>query len=587
MFARPFNARAPARGVRRVRGLSAHAEVVSEQPTATGVTAPSATRAVLLSTTSLIAPNGQPANLTVAPTSGGFKPANPLVPVTIGKDLASGVTFPGEGFGFSLQASGSDAPVSSPSGVFFGNVGGSASASDFEVNPVPSGVESYIQVRSAASRDSYTLHMNLPKGARMEIAQTSNPIKGDPPTAIEIVQGTQPLGYVYQPTAVDADGTPVPAHATIDGQNIVLTVAHRGADVHYPVLLDPLVTTYDSGACDNNVPPGGPAGVPTWAGWNFTEADTYHNPSVGWWFGEAIDNCAYFPGLYTSMPTNNPFAQGNFGYFYYAAPAGANVSSAFWGEAFHVPYQSDLIMGLYVPGSSSFESGVLNYNGSAYASGNPSYYPQAISNQLLGICTPSCDASGNDGNYALFGIEAASTVYTYNNQAIVAAGTAQVALGDDHPPTLTGSLPANTNGWVNDNNKTYTASATYQDVGLGLQSITLPGPNGGDVIDNVGHGCGDPYRYPCPSNLPESSSFTLPEGITNLHLNATDVVGNTTAQSGTSQTSTMMIDRTAPTVNMDGDLAGAKEDTTQDPPRWVPADGSGGPVPSCVGGPLA
>jgi hypothetical protein len=255
---------------------------------------------VLLSTTSLIAPNGQPANLTVAPTSGGFEPANPLVPVTIGKDLASGVTFPGEGFGFSLQASGSDAAVSSPSGVFFGNVGGSASASDFEVNPVPSGVESYIQVRSAASPDSYALHMNLPAGARMEIAQTSNPIKGDPPTAIEIVQGTQPLGYVYQPTAVDADGTAVPSHARIVGQNIVLTVAHRGADVHYPVLLDPLVTTYDSGACDNNVPPGGPAGVPTWAGWNFTEADTYRNPSVGWGFGEAIDNCAYFPGLYTT-----------------------------------------------------------------------------------------------------------------------------------------------------------------------------------------------------------------------------------------------------------------------------------------------
>jgi hypothetical protein len=72
MFARPFNASAPARGVRRVRGLSAHAEVVSEQPTMAAAVARNAGRKVLLSSTSLTASNGQPANLTVAPPAVGF-----------------------------------------------------------------------------------------------------------------------------------------------------------------------------------------------------------------------------------------------------------------------------------------------------------------------------------------------------------------------------------------------------------------------------------------------------------------------------------------------------------------------------------
>jgi hypothetical protein len=538
-----FNAATPVPGVRRVRGVSAHAEVVSRQ-LAGGSTLTSHARASastagvaasgrqLLVSTSPLTSNGQPVNLAVTAMGGGFQARNPLVPVTIAGSLQGGVTFPNADFGFALQASGSDKPIQTASGVFFANAGGAANATDFEVNANPAGAETFLQIRSASSPQSYVMHFNLPAGAHLEVAQTDHPIPHDPPTAIEIVQGDKPLGYVYQPNAVDATGAPVPAHATIDGSNVVLSVSDQGPGVEYPVLLDPLVAAQNSYVCN--------AGWTPWPGWTFAEWDTYENPSLQWWFGQAVDNCSYYPGLYVSMPTNNPFQAGNYGAYEITAPAGAYISDAGWGGSTHFPLASALLMGLYEPAQGVFESGVSNFNGSSWASGNPVDYQQQIVNQLVAVCTSQCPAPAVGGNEAMFGIQATVTVYTSLQRAIVGTESASVLLGDVNPPTVTG-LPASTTGWVNDSGKTYPGTVTFQASGLGVQSITYPG-SGLTPTTVTNTGCGDPYTAPCLTQpLPENYSFTLPEGVTHVTASATDPVGTTTTE-----TSVMNIDRTPP-----------------------------------------
>jgi hypothetical protein len=467
-----------------------------------------------------------------------------LVPVTIGRTLQGGVSFPDAGFGFALQAAGSDAPIQTSSGVFFGNVGGAQDAADFEVNANEVGAESFVQIRSAASPQSYVLHFQLPVGAHLEIAQTNHPIAHDPPTAIEIVQGDTPLGYLYQPNAVDATGAPVPAHATIDGSNVVLSVSDKGADVQYPVLLDPLLAVQNSVACDDS--------WARWAGWSFTEWDTYENPSAQWWFGQAVDNCSYYPGLYVSMPTWNPFQAGNFGAYEIAAPAGAYISEAGWGVTDHIPLASALLMGLYEPAQGAFEGGVSTYNGSSWASGNPADYPQELVGQTVAVCTTQCPAPAVGGNEAMFGIQATVNVYTSEQKAIVGTENATVQLGDVNPPTVTG-LPASTTGWVNDSGKPYNGPVTFQASGLGVQSITYPG-SGLAPTTLTNSGCGDPYTVPCVTlPIPESYSFTLPEGVTDVTASATDPTGTTTTE-----TSIMKIDRTPPTVTLSGALWNAR-----------------------------
>jgi hypothetical protein len=523
----------------------------------------------MVSTSPLSTANGQPVDLTLTPSSGGFEPKNPLVPVMIGQQLQGGVTFPGAGFGFALQAAGSDQPLETSSGVFFGNVGGAADATDFQVNAVPSGAESFLQIRAASSPQSYVLHFQLPAGARLEIAQTDDPIAHDPPTAIEVVQGDTPLGYLYQPSAVDATGAPIPSHATIEGSNVVLSVSDQGAGVQYPVLLDPLVTTENSGNCTKD------NGSPTWDGWSFGEWDTYENPSEQLWFGEAVDNCAYYPGLYTSMPPGNAFAAGNYGEYYITAPAGSYISGALFGGAGHAPYDSDLIMGLYEPTQNAFESGVYNDSGSAWVYGNPAVYGQEISNLTLGTCTIDCAAPGVDGNMAFFGIQAASTVHMGTNKAFVGADIGLLYLGDDHPPTVSG-LPPSTTGWTNDAN--YSGTITAQDVGLGLTSVSYPGTNGATQTATLAPGCGDPYNgHQCPLSDPEPYSVSLPDGITTLQASATDVTGNTTNPVAAS---TMEIDTTPPPapatsgLNSGDDFFAASPETLTITPTDPPAPGA-------------
>ncbi|MEA2369839.1 MAG: large repetitive protein [Solirubrobacteraceae bacterium] len=548
LLARPFDARAPQPGVRRVRALDINSEVVTNARTGG--------RSVMVSSVPLEirGPNGAQASvdLTLGGTTGGYTPRSAIVPITIGKRLSDGVTFPGSHFAFRLEASGSDSAIASPSGVFFANAGGATSASDFGVNPVPAGAETYLQIRAATSPEQYVLHFTLPAGAALVTAHSPHPIVGDPPTAIAIVSAGTTLGYIYQPDAFDADGTQVPATAKIVGSNVVLSISHRGMNLHYPVLVDPVIAAQDYFT-------GSGQSATDWAGWKWEQSDTWSvaNPAgcgttCIYTFGEALDDPTYWLGLYTSMPINNYFKSGDYAFFYYASPPGTYVGGAVVASGHNVitaPFtpigESNDVVGL--GDANGWEANVSSYNGSAWQPGNPAAYPSPIGyNTLLGACFPNCDG-GTATSTAYVGIQAYSPsglVSTGGHRDTVTASSSTVYLGDLNPPAIAGSTVSIPN-WTNDGGYTYTAAPLISDIGLGVSSVSLVGAGGTQTVASPAN-CGDYYRNPCPGSRAQFSApfhYTLPEGASTLYLTATDPTGKTT----TTPPTTVRIDRTSPT----------------------------------------
>src|SRR5256885_1858248 len=79
--------------------------------------------------------------------------------------------------------------------------------------------------------------------------------------ALTIVKDGKVLAQINSPSAVDADGQPVPVSYAVSGDRLEIRVDHAQRDVRYPVLVDPyIVETFYFNA---------PAGTPNsdWTGW--------------------------------------------------------------------------------------------------------------------------------------------------------------------------------------------------------------------------------------------------------------------------------------------------------------------------------
>lgn len=78
--------------------------------------------------------------------------------------------------------------------------------------------------------DTSTYTLSLPPGAELKQAGSGG---------AEVLSGEEQLLLVPDPTAIDADGNPVPVALRIEGDSITIA-AHPDATTIYPVLVDPL-----------------------------------------------------------------------------------------------------------------------------------------------------------------------------------------------------------------------------------------------------------------------------------------------------------------------------------------------------------
>jgi RHS repeat-associated protein len=170
----------------------------------------------------------RPVDLRLRSTRRGFSTVNAAHPVMVSHSLAGGVSLAGSGITVSMVGHDVQGMAMGRSAVFFGNV---ARDVDAMVAPTADGVEMFATLRSRLSPQELRYRVALPAGALLRKAGAG----------IEVVRGGRAIGYVSSPSAVDAQGRPVPVSSVLRGDEIVLNVAHRGGSFAYPIFVDPKI----------------------------------------------------------------------------------------------------------------------------------------------------------------------------------------------------------------------------------------------------------------------------------------------------------------------------------------------------------
>lgn len=416
---------------------------------------------------------------------------------------------------------------------------------DAFVTPQPAGAELFLQLRSPASPERFVIDVDLPPGAEMRRAASKNPIPGDPPRSIEIVRDGHAIAYVYPPLAYDADERVVETEMHIEDGALVLRVEHQQADLRYPLVVDPeaIQQSYCGGDwvtyCTGR-----------WPGWRFGTSTGNHTPGYNY-FGAAVNDPVYSPGLYASLPYNTTYSgPGAYGQWSFQAPDGTWMYRIMYGNSSHQPYGSTAIQGMMTPNYSWLpETRLVNNEGGVAV--NPLVYsgPFAGRNHdFQWFPSRNVEAWDERGLAVMIIQPSFAGLDTGGNRANVAMGYANVYIGDGYWPKVEGGPP--NRGWYNDNGQSRSATIPLSDRGTGLRSVTISGTASGDVAKYSG--CtGDMGWSPCLGWWDAPVTYSLREGVNHLSATGRDAVDNPTWNS---HHWTEHVDRTRPDVVLDGNV---------------------------------
>ena len=177
----------------------------------------------------------RPVDLRLEAGGGGFAPVRPLVDVSVAEASAGGVAVGGDGLRVSLEGENVVGGLMAGQDVFFGGVGRDM---DAVISPTLGGAELFAVLRSRESPEVIRYRLALPAGAVL-VAQGGGAV---------VERGGVPLARIPTPVARDAQGSEVGVSMVVAGDELVLTVAHRGHDVAYPLLVDPSVISVTENA---------------------------------------------------------------------------------------------------------------------------------------------------------------------------------------------------------------------------------------------------------------------------------------------------------------------------------------------------
>lgn len=482
----------------------------------------------------------QPTDLHLSQSASGFAPVNPLGVTSI-PGRAQAPAQVGD-IGISLGAAKDQPAVQSGDKVIFANT---TTDTDTLVTPQPGGLEIFYQLRSQrGSPEDLRLRFGLPAGATLRVAT------GPSASGVEIVRGGQVIATVPNPTARDAQGQSVPVTYVVQGDELLMHVAHRGGDYAYPIMVDPqIVYNWNSGRNND-------------AGWG-----TYQNNSYYWCGG--FTNWYQGQGLY--IFARNPGAcQGIY------QNAGDVIEWNYYGEFWR--YSDAYVYG--VEEYSSFDpgwGGMSRYSG-IYSVGlnnwevlnppdpNPSgltyraYCPPATASH------PYCDpGNGTPSNYAVFGTRADTTgnhgVYTNYLQA------ENVYVADRDRSSIDPGSPGIPQGWVN-SSTTFSGHAHHAGLGIASFNLTSDATPGFSAAAPT-NGCGaDPANH-CQSDYTVSASTDqLSDGPNTITGHVNDVMGNPRFDT---TLGTIKIDRTPPGADVSGELSDVRDEArlTTDSPNLI------------------
>lgn len=453
---------------------------------------------------------------------------------------------------------------------------------DFIAGPVAGGFESFYQLRSANSPESFGLNVDLPEGA--ELVESG--------AGAAIVRDGEELAYIAPPSAADNDGIRVPASYDIDGDTLVTRVDHQDEDWAYPILVDPNFT-------ETYLYWNSPGSTVDFTEWTYAENDAD--------FGEGQGGTGEGRGLYTvgGPPWNvPPYNVGGDYYFPYLSVGNwtfnaPGTQSRIYKATFANVLASSPLVGPYSqpfhwvmqgiqkpPGT--WENGVTYAGASSplVLGGNISQYTTL--EHCLDTAAPYCrDIAGTNDNSAVLmsftnpGGYPPSGFHTF-------MGGASVSIADTILPTMgtlthtyqdgSGVHPGLPSGWVDSVNLTFRSQA--RDLGLGIKSFNLSVPNLPLQTRTVT--CAGPRTDRCPNTAYYASHTTqlqnpddyttghsfnystaevpgtapeMPEGIVKPSGWATDALGNLAVKSEWQ----LKVDRSAPVLNLSGSLKQADD----------------------------
>jgi RHS repeat-associated protein len=170
----------------------------------------------------------RPVSLELAQIGAAFTPANPLHRLSISERLGGGVAVGSESVRFIPLGADVRGQLVGVNSVFYPSVG---TDEDVSVAPTVGGVELSTVLRSRLSPEQIGYQVVLPAGAVMRSSGAG-----------AVISSGSSVVRVLAPTARDAQGQSVPVQMTVNGDRLVLHVAHRERDVAYPLLVDPSVT---------------------------------------------------------------------------------------------------------------------------------------------------------------------------------------------------------------------------------------------------------------------------------------------------------------------------------------------------------
>jgi hypothetical protein len=432
----------------------------------------------------------RPVDLTLRDRAGGFAAVNPLVTVWLPGRSSEPVRFGPEAIPMWLEgASGSMvAQRLDERGLFFADV---YPDTDVVLASLEAGAEVLWHVRSPQSPEAFVVRFDLPAGATLE--------KRSETGLVAVVRGSEVLAQVRAPHVVDAQGERVPASVQVSGERVTITVAHRSADVAYPIAVDPPVEDHRGWFAAN------PSGL--WE-WDYQSQPSLKAQGYQWCFWFSWSYCYSFGGFGLHVfATNQTWENGEFGQYVYNAPNQTAYVSRAEFNYMNFDWQGSCCSSVY--GYTGLWNGSIGNWASVRTVGSPYTYRSDVH-----TAGPGARAATFGETFSGSGYRPTSTVHYL--------GSALLYLDDPEAPSLWATLDvpagAGPGGWVRQG--AFTVASRSEDQGTGIRrtgidsassapssatTTTLPCSGAKDSLCPVV--AQDAYTLP---------SDTLPEGVSAL-----------------------------------------------------------------------
>jgi hypothetical protein len=492
----------------------------------------------------------QAVDLSLEHSEGELQPANPLVDVNLPQELGEGIELPDAGVQIELvDAPGDRAPSTIDQSVAaYPEV---AKDTVLAVAPMPTGVETLTLLQSAAAPRTETFRLDLPEGATLQEAEGGG---------AEVLSGDEVLVMVEPPTAIDAEGRPVPVALEVSGDSITLQVS-PDESATFPILVDPVYDTFNWN------------GVTTTSGnW----ATVSNSPNFS---GAKSAYCSNTPGAVNQCGT--PLTQNTPG-LYTSASSGGSLSTGSWvQQTYFVPRAGSDYYTYGVLPSSFIESMTINHIGYWHRS-DPSASPYLAAGIWAGSVAPVWGGNPEWASLLTWGAnqgdinETLQFTFPGNNnhnakEALVGMVAVephvmtayrdslfrevQIAIGDVDKPAF-GSI-SSPSSWMDQGPAMI--GFTVSDSGLGVSSITTTDRQTPQHSWTTSANCPGTNDKPCPhtwkstdvgGTILKYDPLVLPTGISTLDIKATDPVGNVSSSAAVP----VKVDHTSPALSLTGTM---------------------------------